>query len=83
MGNFDIYGEQKISFVNEMKQNKIWSTPKGWVQKNLSNITSNFGKGRNKSCWKYRPFCMASMKVSEMQQTFIKNFKTYYKIVSN
>ncbi len=40
IGNCDICVDQKISFMNETKWNKILAWPKLWVQKNLPNFTA-------------------------------------------
>ncbi len=50
LGNCDIHAEGKILYTNEMKQNKIWSRPKGYVQKIFWTLPQNFGNGHNKSC---------------------------------
>jgi hypothetical protein len=44
-------------------------------------LPPNFGNGRNKSCDKFHPFCMAATKVSKMQLIFIEIFKNLSKIL--
>ncbi len=44
--------------------------------KNFQSLPPNFRESLNKSYIKFRPFCMASIKVSEMRQIFNKIFKS-------
>jgi hypothetical protein len=55
IGNCDICAEGKISFMNEIKRNKIWPRPKGWVQKIFQTLLANFSKGLNESYHKFHP----------------------------
>jgi len=47
-GNFDFCADQKILFMNEMKQNKIHFKLKDWVQKIFQTFWPNFGKVKTK-----------------------------------
>ncbi len=77
LGNCDIHAVQKLSITNVTKQNEIQSRPKGWVWKTFWTFLANFGKSRNKSCWKFWPFYMAWKQVSKTQQIFNEIFNSF------
>jgi hypothetical protein len=65
MGNCKFFEWQKILFINEMKENKIWPRPKGYVGKIFWTLLPNFARGSIVSWHIF--FHFALMKMSEMK----------------
>jgi hypothetical protein len=63
--------------MNEMKQNKIWSRLKGWVQKIFQTLLPNFGMCHNEFLMKKILFIFHGMDDSERYTANI-----YQKILS-